>query len=73
MSQEEGERLAKFYNLNYFEVSAKFGTSVEEAFEFAVDKIILQLRGNSDWMSRSNESSIISYNRKKLEKKNCCS
>jgi|Transcript_14240 Ras-related protein Rab-8A len=48
VSREDGERLAKKFNMTFFETSAKTGESVDDAFLDIADKVVLQRYANAD-------------------------
>lgn len=46
VSHEEGEELAKSYNINYFEASAKAGINIAESLECIIRTVISNLKTN---------------------------
>ena len=64
IKKEEGEELAKTYNIDFFETSNKEGINIEESVLKIINKIIEQKNLNKDLNSLSLKS-------KKIEKKIC--
>ena len=70
VTKEEGEEYAKNNNINFFEVSAKEGTNVNNAFEFFI-KDILNCYSPTD-KTKKRRSKILSVPIELPKKRSCC-
>jgi small GTP-binding protein len=71
VSREEGENLAKSFNLPYFETSAKDDNGVSSAFEFMTEKILTTIKSSSDYIANKN-TSVLTSDKKESKKGKCC-
>lgn len=71
VTKEEGENLAKSFNLSYFETSAKDDNGVSTAFEFMTEKILNNIRSSSDYIANNN-TSVLGKVKKDNKKGKCC-
>ena len=70
ISKEEGEQYAKNNNIHFFEVSAKEGTNVNQAFEYFI-KDILNCFSPAE-KSKKRKSKILSVPIELPKKSSCC-
>ena len=70
INKEEGEEYAKRNNVKYFEVSAKDGTNVSEAFEYIIKDILNSFSPNENFKKR--RSKMLSVPIKLPKKKSSC-
>ena len=70
IKKEQGEKLSEQIGMKFFEVSAKDGTNVEEAFQVLVNEIMNFAKKNGTINKRS--SQVLSTKKTLKEKKNCC-
>ena len=70
INKEEGEEYAKNKNIKLFEVSAKEGTNVNEAFEYLVRDILNNFSPNENFKKR--QSKILSIPIELPKKKHSC-
>ena len=70
IKKEQGEKLSEQIGMKFFEVSAKDGTNVEEAFQVLVNEIMNFAKKNGTVNKRS--SQVLSSKKTVKEKKNCC-
>ena len=69
ISKEEGEEFAKKYNTQFYEVSAKDGTNIKEAFEYLGNEIYREIKKKGKTRT---ESHVLTKNSNKKKKKSCC-
>ena len=70
VNKEEGEEFAKKNNIKFYEVSAKVGTNVDEAFESLVKDILKNYSPNEKNKKRASRMLIVPI--KQGKKKKCC-
>ena len=70
IKKEQGEKLSEQIGMKFFEVSAKDGTNVEEAFQVLVNEIMNFAKKNGTENKRT--SQVLSSKKTLKEKKNCC-
>ena len=71
IKKEEGEEYAKNNNINFFEVSAKEGTNVNEAFESFVQDILDSSSPNENYKKRQSKRLSVPIQSQK-KKDSCC-
>ena len=70
ISREEGEEYAKNKNIKFFEVSAKDGTNVQNAFETFINEILVSFLDDN---CKKRKSKVLSIPiGPPIKKKNCC-
>ena len=68
ITEEEGIKLGKFYNMNYYETSAKTGQNINEIFDYLTHEI-LKVHQNKE---NSNKNIHIEKTKEDKEAKKCC-
>ena len=64
---EDGENKARYYNIKFFESSAKDGTNVNELFFYLVNEIY-----QDDKTKEKDNKNLLKLNKEKKGKKGCC-
>ncbi|CAG9334479.1 unnamed protein product [Blepharisma stoltei] len=73
VQEDEGRELAKQWNLDYFETSAKTGAGVNEAFNYLIDKIYASMEVSPQFLKKTKESFLLASQKGSFEsKKRCC-
>eukprot|EP01039_Chlorochromonas_danica_P012948 gene12948-14930_t len=71
VTKEQGEALAKEFNIRFFETSAKLNINVDECFMAIAKDIVERLKENPDHYGSSGGAIYVNEN-KKTEKSGCC-
>jgi len=71
VSTEEGENTASQYGIQFFEISNKFGTNVEEACSGLINLVVEKNSNEKDGKSKGSAIKINKKNNKNKEKKDC--
>ena len=72
ISKEEGENVAKQYNIKFYETSCKNGDNVEECFLGLAKQIIYKMKEKKSNSSQDNIKKLKISNDKKKNKGDCC-
>ena len=70
VSKSEGEEYAKKININFFEVSAKEGININEAFEYFIKEVLSNYFNSENYIKR--KSKMLSVSIQEPKKKNSC-
>ena len=72
ISKQEGEKVAKQYNLKFYETSCKNGDNVENCFLDLARQIVDRMKEKKVNISQENIKNLNISNEKKRNRRDCC-
>ena len=72
ISKQEGEKVAKQYNLKFYETSCKNGDNVENCFLDLARQIVDRMKEKKGNISQENIKNLNISNEKKRNRRDCC-